>query len=46
MIKIALVGHKTDLDGDREVTTEEGQKVGRWVWCAFSHVSLEKDTSP
>ena len=26
-IKIALVGHKTDLEDDRQVSTEEGQKV-------------------
>ena len=30
-IKIALVGHKTDLDDDRQVSVEEGQKVGRGV---------------
>ena len=29
MIKIALVGHKTDLDSERQVAREEGQKVGR-----------------
>ena len=26
-IKIALVGHKTDLEDERQVSTEEGQKV-------------------
>ena len=28
LIKIALVGHKIDKEDDRQVSVEEGQKVG------------------
>ena len=31
MIKVALVGHKTDLEEERQVSAEEGQKVSE-VW--------------
>ena len=27
-IRVALVGHKTDLDHERSVSTQEGQMVG------------------
>ena len=37
MIKIALVGHKTDLESDRQVMMDEGQKVRRWC-VLFFHV--------
>ena len=33
MIKIALVGHKTDLEDERQVSKEEGQKVRRLCVC-------------
>ena len=30
LIRIALVGHKIDLNDDRQVTAEEGEKVIQW----------------
>ena len=36
IIKIALVGHKIDLEDDRQVTTEEGQKVNT-VGSTYCH---------
>jgi GTPase SAR1 family protein len=35
LIKIALVGHKIDLEDDRQVSVEEGQKLAETYNCLF-----------
>ncbi|CAI8047993.1 Ras-related protein Rab-6A [Geodia barretti] len=39
LIKIALVAHKIDLEDDRQVSVEEGQKLAETYNCLFFEAS-------